>query len=81
MKVTIVGKEHVSGTGRKSGKAFDNTIAHVTYKKNGVEGQNVESIWLDAKTYPASDIQIGKVYNVDRDSRGYVCAFELVEGR
>lgn len=77
MKVTVVGKEHLSGKSRKTGKDFDSNIAHVTYKKNGVDGQTVESIWLDPASYSLSDIQVGKTYDVDRDGRGFICGFTL----
>lgn len=77
MKVTVVGKEFVSGTSRKSGKEFAANVAHVTHKKTGVEGLVVDSIWLDPEEYPLSGIAVGKVYEVDRDSRGFIVDFIL----
>lgn len=77
MKVCVIGKEHAEGTSKKSGNPFSNTVVHVSYKKNRVEGQAVEAIWLDAKSYPLDSIQVGKTYDVDRDNRGYVIDFEL----
>lgn len=77
MKVVVLGKEHASGTSKKTGNPFDNTVVHVSFKKNRCEGQGVDSIWLDAKAYPVESIQIGKSYDVDRDSRGYVVGFDL----
>jgi hypothetical protein len=77
MKVMVLGKEHASGTSKRTGKDFDNTVVHVSFKKNRVDGSAVDSIWLDAKSYPVEDIQVGKTYDVDRDSRGYVLSFEL----
>ena len=77
MKVTVIGKEYISGTSKKTGRPFEANLVHVSYKKNGVEGQAVEGIFLDPNTYPLSDIQVGKVYNVDRDNRGYLVAFDL----
>lgn len=76
MKVFVLGKEHISGTSRKTGKAFDSNIVHVSYTKNGVEGHTVESIWLDPKSFPLKDIVVGENYSVDRDQRGFVCGFE-----
>ena len=75
MKVCVIGKEHAEGTSKKTGNPFSNTVVH---KKNRVEGQAVEAIWLDAKTFPLDAIQVGKTYDVDRDNRGYVIDFELV---
>ena len=75
MKVTVVGKEHVSGKSRKTGNPFDANIAHVTHKKNGCEGLTVDSIWLDTAAYPLRGIEVGAEYNVDRDSRGFIVDF------
>jgi hypothetical protein len=77
MKVMVVGKENISGTSRKTGKAFNNNIVHLTYKKNGVIGEACESVWLDPDTYPLDSIHVGKVHDIDRDSRGFVCGFGL----
>ncbi|NLW46313.1 MAG: hypothetical protein GXY86_03100 [Firmicutes bacterium] len=76
MKVVVIGKEHVSGKSRKTGNPFDSNIVHVSYKKNGVTGEACESIWLSPDSYPLSSIEVGKQYNLDRDSRGFVCGFD-----
>ena len=60
MKVCVIGKEHAEGTSKKTGNPFSNTVVHVSYKKNRVEGQAVEAIWLDAKSFPLDAIQVGK---------------------
>ena len=77
MKVTVIGKEHASGTSKKTGKPFDANVAHVTHKKNGVEGAAVDSVWLDPIAYPLASIQIGKTYDLDRDGRGFVVGFDI----
>ena len=77
MKVVVIGKEYVSGTSKKTGKPFEANLAYVSYKKMGVEGQAVEAIFLDPNTYPLGAIQVGKTYNVDRDSRGFLVSFDL----
>lgn len=77
MKVVVIGKEYVSGTSRKNGKPFEANVAHVSFKKMGVEGQSVDSIWLNPNDYPLSSIQVGKTYEVDRDSRGFLLSFDL----
>lgn len=76
MKVRVVGKESASGTSKKTGKAFAATIAHVSFKKTRCEGNAVESVWLDPTDYPIADIVVGKDYNLDRDSRGFVIGFD-----
>lgn len=77
MKVTVVGKEYVSGTSKRTGKAFEANVAYVTHKKNGVNGVAVDSVWLDCEAYPLGSIQVGKEYNVDRDQRGFLLSFDL----
>jgi len=78
MKVRVVGKEFASGTSRKTGKAFASTIAHIVFPKTRCEGQAVESIWLNPEDYPVEKIVVGKDYNLDRDSRGFVIGFDLL---
>lgn len=78
MKVTVLGKEFASGVSKKSGKDFASTVVHVSFKKNKVDGQAVDSVWLDPISYPVSDIKVGATYDVDRDSRGFVVGFDLV---
>lgn len=77
MKVVVLGKEYASGTSRKTGKPFAATVVHVAYKKARVDGQTVESIWLDPTENPVDSILVGKAYNVDRDSRGFVLDFSI----
>ena len=78
MKVVVIGKENVSGVSRKTGKPFDSNVVHIAYKKDRVDGQAVETVWLSPASYPLAGIQVGKVYNLDRDSRGFVCGFDLL---
>ena len=75
MKVTVVGKRHLAGKSRKTGNDFNNTVVYVTMKQNGVDGLSVDSLWLDAAEYPTATIDVGAVYDVDRDSRGYIIGF------
>jgi len=77
MKVTVIGKDHISGTSKKTGKPYDLNVVHITSKRNGVDGLAADQIMLDPKTYPLEGIQLGKAYNLDRDGRGFVCGFEV----
>jgi hypothetical protein len=62
MKVNVIGKNHISGTSKKTGKPFDLNVVHITCKKNGVDGLAAENIMLDPKTYPIEGIQVVKPY-------------------
>ena len=75
MKVRVIGKEFASGTSRKTGKDFAANIVHISFPKARVEGQAVESVWLNSIDYPLEKIAVGKDYNLDRDSRGFVIGF------
>jgi hypothetical protein len=77
MKVTVIGKEYVKGTSKKTNSPFEANVAHVTYKQDGVEGLTCESVWLDCDSHPLNAIQVGKVYNIDRNSRGRIVDFTL----
>ena len=77
MKAMVIGKEYVSGHSKKTNKDFAANVVHVTYKKNKTEGQAVDTIWLDPTNYPITEIQLGKVYEIDRDSRGFIVDFTL----
>lgn len=79
MIVTVVGKERIAGTSRKTGKAFDSVVAHCVYPKNGVDGMSVDSLWLAPETYPLESIAVGGDYSVDRDSRGFLISFTPVK--
>lgn len=45
--------------------------------KTRFEGQSVDSVWLAPATYPVESVLIGKTYDIDRDSRGFVVSFDL----
>lgn len=78
MKVTVIGKEYVAGKSKRTGKEFSANVVHVAHNKNGVEGQAVDTIWLDPMQYPLSGIAVGKPYEVDRDGRGFIIDFAPV---
>ena len=78
MKVTVVGKRHLSGTSRKTGNPFNNSVVYVTCPQSGVDDLTVDSLWLDANQYPIDTIKIGSTYDVDRDARGYIVGFAPV---
>ena len=79
MQVKVVGKEYLCGTSKKTGKPFSSNVAYVSYKKNGVNGEYVESIWLNPDEYPVDGIQIGGMYNAEYDSSGWLMAFYPVK--
>lgn len=75
MKVTVLGKQNLKGTSRKTGKPFDSNVIHVSMEQSNVEGKAVQTIWLDPIAYPLSSIRVGTAYNAEYDNRGYLVAF------
>lgn len=75
MKVTVLGKQNLSGISRKTGKKFNSNVVHVSMEKNGVEGKAVQTIWLDPASYPLEKIRVGGTYQADYDSQGFLLAF------
>lgn len=79
MKVNVVGKEKMKGVSKKTGREFDGTLLHYLYKKARCDGQCCESVFVDDMLLPYGAINIGKVYDLDHDSRGYLVALEEVK--
>ncbi len=76
MKVTVIGKETVRGTSKKTGQQLNATMVYCTYKRARAEGEACDKLWVDSNLCAGADIFIGGVYDLDRDERGYLVAFE-----
>ena len=75
MKVTVAGKEKISGASKKTGKELNSIVLHATCKKQKVNGQAVHIIWLVGNTNSFDTIQIGKECNAEYDNRGFLVDF------
>jgi len=60
MKATVIGKEYVKGVAKKTGNPFEANVVHITYKKNKVEGQSCESVWLDPEGIPSTPFRLAR---------------------
>lgn len=76
MKVTVTGKERISGTSKKTGRAFDSVVVYVVFPAKGVTGLKTDNIWLDPNQYPLDSIKVNSDYDVDLDIRGWLLAFK-----
>lgn len=65
MKVTVLGKAHISGTSKKSGQPYNCSVVYFNAPARGVEGVRGESLWLDYKEYPTESIRVGGVYDFE----------------
>ena len=77
MKIKVEGKAHLEGTAKKTGKPYNFNQVHYLGKTRGVEGLAAKTIALDPVEYPLNSIQVGAMYNVEFDERGYPVTFEL----
>lgn len=81
MKVQVIGTTRLTGTSRKTGRPYDNTVVHVAYPRSGVAGMATEVLWLSPTEYPADSITVGGTYDLDRDQRGFVIGFAPGTGK
>ena len=81
MKIKVIGKAHLEGTSKKTGKPYNFNQVHYTGKAYGVEGLAAKTLMLDPVSYPIIAIQVGVDYNVEFDDRGYVVDFSPVSAR
>lgn len=79
MKVTVLGKEKMQGVSKKTGGEFCGTMVHVTYPKMRCEGKAVETVFIDESYLPYGRIAPDRVYDLDRDGRGYIIGFSEVK--
>lgn len=77
MKVLLLGKRHAEGVGRQSGKPYSLNFVSISYADRSTEGAACDTVALNADTYDFNSLIVGKTYNFDRDSRGYVLDFSL----
>lgn len=78
MKIKVIGKAHLSGTSKRTGKDYDFIQVHYNGKARGVEGMAALTLTLDPKEYPLASIGVGSEYNVEFDNRGYIQEFAPV---
>lgn len=81
MKIKVIGKAHLEGTSKKTGKPYNFNQVHYNGKALGVDGLAAKTLMLDPVSYPIVTIQVGADYNVEFDDRGYVVDFSPVSGR
>lgn len=75
MRITIVGKEHRTGTGRNSGKPYDMSVIYYTVKRTGVEGVVAEEGSINARMMGYADIVVGGAYDLEYNKDGFVEVF------
>lgn len=72
MKVKVIGKSHLEGSSKKSGKPYDFIQANYNGRARGVEGLAALTLSLDPKDYLFADVVVGAEYNAELDNRSYI---------
>lgn len=78
MKIKVIGKAHLEGTSKKTGKPYNLNQIHFNAPARGVEGEAAQTIMVDAVQYPIGAIFVGSTYNVEFDRFGYVVNLDLM---
>ena len=78
MKIKVIGKAHLNGTSKKTGKPYDFIRVYYNGPAFGVEGVAACTLSLDPQQCSYDRVAIGGEYNVEFDSRGYLVEFAPV---
>ena len=81
MRIKVLGKAHLEGVSKRTGKPFDFNQIHYLGSARGVEGQAALTQSLDPVQHPIDSIKVGEDYKIEFDNRGYPVCFELIETR
>ena len=81
MKIKVIGKAHLEGKSKKTGKDYNFNQIHYLGVAYGVDGQAALTQNLDPARVPYDSIVIGAEYAIEFDNRGYVVSFERVTAR
>lgn len=79
MKIKVIGKAHLEGVGKRTGKEYNFNQVHYTGPDRGVEGLAALTLSLDPSLIPYADIKLNAEYEVDFGPRGYVVSFTPVK--
>lgn len=75
MKIKVIGKAHLEGTSKKTGKPYNFNQLHYVGKAQGVEGDAALTMSLDPAFYSYAAIIVGGEYDVEFGPRGHVISF------
>lgn len=79
MRIKVLGKAHLEGTSKKTGRDYNFNQIHYNAPARGVEGVAAKTLSLDPGQVPYSSIIVGEDYMVEFDERGYPLCFELIQ--
>lgn len=79
MKIKVVGKSHMEGTSKKTGKPYNFNAVFFLGHDRFTEGMKGMSVNLDPALFPYESIRIDQQYDVEFGLRGEVVAMEPVK--
>lgn len=79
MKIKVIGKAHLEGKSKRTGKEYNFNQVHYTGPDRGVDGLAALTLTLDSSLIPYADIKLNAEYEVDFGPRGYVVGFTPVK--
>lgn len=81
MKIRVIGKAHLSGTSKRTGKPYDFIQVHYNGPARDVVGLAALTVNLDPAMVSFNSIVVPGDYNVEFDQRGYPVTFEAISGK
>lgn len=72
MKIKVIGKEHVFGTSKKTGKKYDFIRLHCLVPQRGVDGEAAKVITVFPEIVDYDTIIVGKFCSVEVDFDGRI---------
>lgn len=80
MKITVIGKQRMVGTSKKTGNDYDFNIVHyIGHEDERVIGKHGCQINLDPDMISFNDIHVDSTYEVEFGPRNRVVSFALVK--
>lgn len=79
MKIHIIGKSHLEGVSKKTGRPYNFNQVHYNSPSRGVEGLAAMVQAIDPAIAPIDMIRVGCDYDIEFDQRGFVIGFEPVK--
>lgn len=76
MKIRVIGKAHLQGTSKRTGKDYNFIQVHYTGPARGVFGEAALTLMLDPAQVQFDSILVPADYNVEFDNHGYPVSFQ-----
>lgn len=79
MVCRLIGKTHIQGKSKKTGKDLNLNLCHIAYKEANTEGETVKSVFISPKLAEYDSLHIGGTYDCQCDFNGHISTFTYVK--